>query len=143
MRFWDSSALVPLFSKELPSAACHALLRSDPRIVVWMFTRTEIIGALCRHLREGLLDAGGLRAAESRLEQTARRWQEMNDVATIRAKSERLLRIHPLRAADALQLGAALVSIDSQPQGRMFVTLDDALADAAAREGFDVIRPGT
>jgi hypothetical protein len=47
-----------------------------------------------------------------------------------------------LRAADAVQLGAALVSCESRPRRRAFVTFDDALGRAARAEGFDVITPG-
>jgi hypothetical protein len=47
---------------------------------------------------------------------------------------------HPLRAGDALQLAAALVSSEDAPQGETFVCLDTRLRDAARREGF-AIRP--
>ena len=46
---------------------------------------------------------------------------------------------HPLRTADALQLGAALVAADGDPQSLELVTLDRRLADAARREGFPVL----
>jgi predicted nucleic acid-binding protein len=46
---------------------------------------------------------------------------------------------HPLRAADALQLGAALFAADGDPQSLELVTLDRRLADAARREGFPVL----
>jgi hypothetical protein len=59
----------------------------------------------------------------------------------VRERAERLLRVHPLRAADALQLAAALLVFGDKPRGRSFVTLDDALLQAARREGFDAIRP--
>jgi uncharacterized protein len=44
-----------------------------------------------------------------------------------------------MRAADALQLAAALVWCDEQPQGEVFVTLDERLADTARREGFTTL----
>jgi predicted nucleic acid-binding protein len=52
-----------------------------------------------------------------------------------------LLRVHPLRAADALQLAAAIIAADSEPRSLAFVTLDDRLARAAEREGFPVVEP--
>ena len=59
----------------------------------------------------------------------------------VRRAAARLLRVHPLRAADALQLAAAIVGSEDRPETLPFVTLDDRLADAATREGFRVIRP--
>jgi hypothetical protein len=47
--------------------------------------------------------------------------------------------VHPLRAADALQLAAALVWVEEQPHGEGFVSLDGRLRDAAAREGFTLV----
>lgn len=51
----------------------------------------------------------------------------------------RLLASHPLRAADALQLAAALVWARGQPGGHEIVCLDDRLASAALLEGFTVL----
>ena len=48
---------------------------------------------------------------------------------------------HPLRAADALQVGAALVAAEESPATLEFVTLDRKLAVAAEREGFRVVGP--
>jgi hypothetical protein len=45
---------------------------------------------------------------------------------------------HALRAADSLQLGAALVASEGDPTSLEFVCLDRNLADAAEREGFVV-----
>lgn len=50
-----------------------------------------------------------------------------------------LLELHPLRAADALHLAAALLAVEERPQGLGFVTFDLRLADAAEREGFAVL----
>jgi hypothetical protein len=50
----------------------------------------------------------------------------------------RLLRVHPLRAGGALQLAAAIIAADFQPNALEFVTLDARQADAAEREGFRI-----
>jgi hypothetical protein len=47
--------------------------------------------------------------------------------------------MHPLRAADALQLAAALIWVEEQPHGESFVSLDPRLRDSAAREGFTLV----
>ena len=61
------------------------------------------------------------------------------DVERVKASARRLLRLHPLRAADALQLGAALAWADGAPEGLIVHTFDRRLAAAAEREGFRVI----
>ena len=43
--------------------------------------------------------------------------------------------------ADALQLGAAIVAAEGEPASLEFATLDRRLADAAAREGFQILSP--
>ena len=57
----------------------------------------------------------------------------------LRERAGRLLASHPLRAADALQLAAALVWCDERPAEEGFVCLDRRLRDSARREGFAVV----
>lgn len=47
-----------------------------------------------------------------------------------------MLRVHPLRAADAAQLAAAFVAAERHPSSLEFVILDMRLAAAARKEGF-------
>jgi uncharacterized protein len=141
MRFWDSSAIVPMLVEEPASRACRHLARTDPTMVVWCLTRLEVHSALERLRREGALPSESIVAAARRLTRLAVRWTEIDALIPVRERAERLLRVHPLRAADALQLAAALLAVGDQPRGRGFVTLDDALLLAADREGFDAVRP--
>jgi predicted nucleic acid-binding protein len=76
-----------------------------------------------------------------RLESVARAWREVQPVTVVRTTAIRLLRVHPLRAAGALQLGAAIVAAEDHPATLQFVTLDERLAQAAEREGFAVVNP--
>jgi predicted nucleic acid-binding protein len=142
MRFWDSSALVPLVVEEERSAACRALRRSDPTLVVWMLSRTEVLSALHRLVRDELLEKKDLPSARRRLERLARTWAEVEAVEPTRERAERALGLHALSAAGALQLGAALLVVKDRPRQRAFVTADKRLAAAATAEGFDVIVPG-
>jgi predicted nucleic acid-binding protein len=64
----------------------------------------------------------------------------MDATDRLRDIAERLVRIHPLRAADALQLAAATVAAEGQPANLPIVTMDDRLTLAADREGFPVVR---
>jgi hypothetical protein len=141
VRFWDSSAIVPLLAEEPASRACREVLRRDGAQVVWWLTRTEALSALCRRQRDGALTRAELGRAAQRLEKLAARWAEVEPIPAVREAAERLLRLHRLRAADALQLGAALVAADDRPRGRPFVSLDDVLTEAAEREGFTAVVP--
>lgn len=141
MKFWDSSAIVPLIIEEQRSKACRQLLRTDSTQIVFCFTRTEILSALWRRRREGLLDATDVRVAEGRLDKLADRWTEVDSVTSVRDAAEQLLRLHPLRAADSLQLGACIVVYGKHRRDREFVVLDDLLAEAARQEGFKVVTP--
>ncbi len=51
----------------------------------------------------------------------------------------RFLRVHPLRAADALQLAAAFIAAERRPSSLELITLDDRLAAAARKEGFVLV----
>jgi predicted nucleic acid-binding protein len=141
MRFWDSSALVPLFVDEPSTDAVVALLRDDPHVAVWWATPVECASALARLEREGGLDAPAAGEAFARLDSAAASWFEIEPADRIREIARRLLRVHPLRAADALQLAAAYIAAEDRPPTLTLVTLDDRVADTAAREGFVVVRP--
>lgn len=141
MKFWDTSAIVPLLAQVPESPACHRLWRSDPRVVVWALTETEALSALCRRLREGVLGSQEAGQAEARIEKLASRWVEIESLPPVKEEAARLLHLHRLRAADALQLGAALVAFNRRPKKRAFVSLDEELLEAARREGFDALQP--
>ena len=142
MRFWDSSALVPLLVNESTSEAVLAEYERDPEILVWWATQVECVSALARLEREGSLDSASMGSAVRRLEGLAHAWVEVSAGLRVRQLAIRLLRVHSLRSADALQLAAATVAAEEQPPTLTLVTLDDRLAGSADREGFPVIRPG-
>ena len=141
MRFWDSSAVVPLLVEEPSSAAMRTAYRQDPTVVAWWGTGLELVSALARREREGRIDALTFAEATRRLDALERSWREVAPLERVREVGVRLLRTHALRAADALQLGAAIVAAEERPSTLSFVTLDARLAQAAAREGFPVTMP--
>src|SRR3990170_11902 len=138
VRFWDTSALVPLVVEEATSAFCRRLLRSKAEIGTWALTRTEMVSAVWRRSRAGDLDTSDVPRALSRITQLAAAWTEVTDLDLVRERADRLLAVHVLRAADALQLAAALVLVDERTRGRDFISADGALVEAAAAEGFNV-----
>jgi uncharacterized protein len=142
MRFWDTSALVPLLVHEGSSAAASDEYERDPDVVVWWLTGVECVSALARLERDGALSAGSMSAAIARLDDIAASWHEVLPVESVRRVATRLLRVHRLRAADALQLAAASLVAEERPETLPLLTLDARLADAAEREGFRVVAPG-
>lgn len=138
MRFWDSSALVPLLVDQEASSRAAAWLGADPTVAVWTLTAVEVLSALRRLVREEALGERVARLAESRLAELLGTCHVVVDVDAVKAHATRLLRVHPLRAFDSLQLGAALQWAEGRPEGRTFLTLDTRLGRAAEREGFAV-----
>lgn len=136
MRFWDSSAIVPLLVEEAHSTAVDRLLGEDAVVVVWWGSRIECVSALRRRERDGALTAKEVGTALETLGQLATAWQELLPAESVRAAAERALAVHPLRATDALQLSAAQTWRGAVPAAADFVCLDQRLRDAAAREGF-------
>ncbi len=141
MRFWDSSAVVPLLMRQQASARVDRWWTDDGSLALWTLTPVEITSALWRKVREGTLDEDDARRAEIRMQELADASYTVTDVESVKGLARRLLRVHAMRAADALQLGAALVWAGGRPQGKALVTLDDRLALTARREGFEVAGP--
>lgn len=141
MRFWDSSAVIPLLVEEPRTAATAALFDDDRDFALWWGTPVECASGLTRLVREGRLHEEGLDLAIARLDALLERGVTIEPCDTIRAEARRLLRVHPLRAADALQLAAAIELRGSPALRQQFVTYDDRLALAARREGFSVNAP--
>lgn len=139
MKFWDASAIVPLLVPEPASHTCYALAKKDPHMMVWFLTPTEILSALLKQGRTGGLPRAEIQAAKKQLEKLTQTWTEIIHFEGVRSRAHRLLESHPLRAADSLQLAAALIAFQERPQGAEFVCLDKQLALAAEQEGFTLL----
>lgn len=139
MRFWDSSALVPLVCREQESARCRSWLKADPVVLVWALAATEVVSALSRKRREEAVSAAVFDAAKHRLAKLEHGWNEITQIDAVRGKARRLLEVHALSAADALHLAAALVAVEDRPSHVGFVTFDRRLNEAAGKEGFRVL----
>jgi predicted nucleic acid-binding protein len=94
---------------------------------------------LARLERDGALSPQAITLALKRLGRLAAGWHEVDPSDAIREAAARFLRVHPLRAADALQLAAAFLAAERRPASLEMVTLDDRLGTAARKEGFEVI----
>jgi uncharacterized protein len=108
-------------------------------MAVWWGSRVECASALNRLKRDDALGNSGLVQALGDLDALAASWFEIQPSEQVRVRALRLLRVHPLRAADALQLAAALIAAGEEPAGLAFVTSDERLQEAAAKEGFTIV----
>jgi len=139
VRFWDTSALLSLLNERSSSRMDELFANGEAPILAWSLTEVEVHAALCRLLRLKEM-------RENDLEKALETWKEISleitwvrDYEAVQERALRVLRFHPLNAADALQLASALVAASDRTTGHQFVTLDGRLAQAAAKEGFQVI----
>ncbi len=136
MRFWDSSTIPPLILEERASEYATRCYEANRELVVWWGAGVECASALARLERDGALEARDITQALQQLQALQSAWNEVQLLDNVRAAAQRLLRLHTLRAADELQLGAAVLATDHRPQAWEFVCLDTRLAAAAKRERF-------
>lgn len=138
MKFWDSSALVPLLVKEKETRYCLKTLSDDQEMLVWCLSKVEVISALCRRLRDKAFGEEEFQKVKEHLNDLIERAYEVQAIEKVRARALRLLEVHPLRAADACQLAAVLVATQEEPHRLAMVCLDQNLKNAALKEGFIV-----
>jgi predicted nucleic acid-binding protein len=138
--FWDSSGIAPLCCFQSQTAEASKAVRIYARQVTWWATAVEVVTSFNRLYREKNLTQQGKEQAINRLSYLRRRWNDVQPTDEVRDTAERMLNVHKLRAAGALQLAAALVWCSHRPRGRHFIGADGDLADAAETEGFTVIR---
>jgi predicted nucleic acid-binding protein len=129
--------LVCLCVDEADTATARRLAAGD--IATWSVSAVEIAAAIERRCREGALDASGRDTARAALDELMTTWTEITALAAVRERALRLVATHSVRAADAMQLAAALVAVSDRPRGHELVCADGRLREAAAREGFAVL----
>jgi predicted nucleic acid-binding protein len=139
--FWDSSALSTALLDEPRSPEIIDAFDRDPTPAIWWTTPVECRSAIVQAVRNKRVDREAVAEAVERLREARSQAREIAPAEAIRTRAVRLLTAHRLRAADALQLGAALVWSEEQPGNETFVCLDRRLRAAARREGFALL-PG-
>jgi predicted nucleic acid-binding protein len=124
---------------EPDSELVRTWLSEDDQIVTWAWSRTEITSAIERRARDGSLSRHQRREALRRFEAFAESWDEVTELLAVRSRANALLARHPLRAADAGQLGAALLIQEQLAGALTFVCLDHRLSTAAELESLRVM----
>lgn len=139
MKFWDASALFMLLTSQKGSSSATAIIQSDPEVAMWWGTPVELTSAAARLRRMGELKEAEYAQVLSKIGPLAFNAEEVQPSEEVRQTALRLIRVHDLRAADSLQLAAALVWARHVPTGLEFVCFDARLSAAATKEGFNVL----
>ncbi len=136
--FWDASALVPLCVRQGVTPRALAFYKIYDA-AVWWATPVEIASALARLLRTKHIDSANWNKARKTAAGLADSWSVVQPSDALRAKSTQLVERYDLRAADSFQLAAALEWCEDVPQGRVFLSTDQKLREAALVNGFDAL----
>ncbi|MGA7445583.1 MAG: hypothetical protein WBQ43_24710 [Terriglobales bacterium] len=128
--------MVPLCVRQSTTPSAIALYENF-EAVVWWATSVEIASALARLVRMKQLNSSDWAKASEIATALANDWSVIQPSEAVRAKATELVDRYDLRAADALQLAAALAWCEDIPQGRIFLTGDQKLQEAALLSGFD------
>ncbi len=137
--YWDASALVPLCVHEDASRLARMQLRRFTP-VVWWGSYVEVHSAICRLLRAEEITSNERQGAVARLQMLSRGWNEILPSEDLRELAMKILDQYALRAADSLQLTAALIWCGQRPAKRNFICGDRRLSEAAEALGFSVVR---
>jgi predicted nucleic acid-binding protein len=137
--FWDSSALAPLCVSEPTSLTSAELAKSyEPYFVSWT-TPVEIRSAISRLRSQRKITEADSDCAVDCLDRLKSSWREVRPSVAVRDMAETLPGAYGLKAADSLQLAAALIWCREQPRNRPFICYDLKLAEAARQAGFTVV----
>jgi predicted nucleic acid-binding protein len=139
VRFWDSSAILPFLIAERRSSVVRSLFATDSDVLAWWATRVECTSAIERRARTGESTLADADSARQTLRELVRGWQEIDPVEEVRGLAEELLARRSVRAADSLQLAAAIAASRHLPSPLPFVCLDIRLREAAAAEGLTLL----
>ena len=134
--FWDASALVPLCVRQGITPSVESLYESY-RVVIWWATPVEIASALARLVRTAEINSSEWEKARQVVVALADEWSVIQPSNALRDHATRLVDRYDLKAADAVQLAAALDWCDKVPRGEIFLAADQKLREAAVLSGFD------
>jgi hypothetical protein len=140
--FADSSALVKLYADERD----HELIRDLDCLVVATMVRVEVPGAIWRKMRTGELAAADAAVLVAAFEadyhgspEHRPRFGAVAATADVLDTAARLVGVHDLHPADALQLASAKAAAQAVPDCRTLASFSAALRSAAAAEGFALV----
>jgi hypothetical protein len=112
------------------------LLYESYGIVAWWATQVEMMSGLTRLERMGQITHERFLIGKQVAREIVRDWLSVRSTESIAIDACSLLELYPLRAADALQLAAALEWCEGKPKGKVFLSFDQRLREAAGMAGF-------
>lgn len=137
MRFWDTSALVPLITKEDQTPRMQQVIASDRNMAVSFITPVELTSTIWRRGRR--YDQTSFRRSLFKIAELESNWTLLDEHEPTIKLARQLITKHVLRTGDAIQLAAALLLVADHPEDLPFVSLDHDLSRAAREEGFPVV----
>ena len=106
-------------------------------MVVWWATPVEIASALRRLVRMKQITPDDWVISRRLALDLAESWRIVQPSNSLRKHAAQLVERYDLKAADAMQLAAALDWCENSPHGEVFLTADQKLRQAAVLNGFD------
>ncbi len=134
--------MIPLIFEEPTSPTLNELLTEDHGMAVWWGTWTECSVTISRLRREQIIDDLSQEETRTALEDLTAEWLEIEPTRELRLLAALISKVHPLKAADCLQLVASLRWCEGNSDGASFLCLDNQLRRSAEDEGFDVLPEG-
>ncbi len=138
MNYWDSSALVTLFVEQSQSEKYLKKIKQDAEVLTAWHAVPECVSAFCRLQRENFITEAQLNTLIRHLEEAAENWYIITPGKRLEKLTLRSLRVHPLRAMDAIHLAAACLARNEESPAMGFFTEDARLRTAASKEGFEM-----
>ena len=128
--FFDSSAFAKRYVEERGSQVVDSLCQEAMEVALSVLCVPEIISALNRRVREGLLTGREYAQAKQYLSHDIRDAVIVNLVPQVVSTCTKILEASPVRAADALQIACAL-----EWETELFVSADKRQISAAKKSG--------
>ncbi len=138
IRYFDSSALAKRYVRAEGTTEVNRWLR-EAHPATCRLTEAELSSAFARRVRDGTMSARARAAALDRMSVDFKKIHVVELVPALVSRVHELLARHPLRAADSLQLAAALLLANRIGSPIEFVVYDERLAKAARAEHLRVL----
>jgi predicted nucleic acid-binding protein len=128
--FFDSSAFAKRYVEEPGSQAVDSICQEATEVALSVLCVPEILSALNRRVREGILTSREYEEAKQYLSQDIRDVVIINLIPQVISTCTKILEASPVRAADALQIACALGW-----ETELFVSADRRQISAAKKAG--------
>ena len=135
--YLDASALAKLYVPEIESGRLDAFLRGRTDLMTSELSITEVLSAVARRKREGLLDPEDANQIKDALFADAKSFRRLDLGPALHRQAERVLFSSekiPLRTMDALHIALAISGGAEQ-----VATFDVRMAEAATLHGLRIV----